>query len=223
MAESLEALLDRVRAASRNDRIDLRDTVARRGPEAIAAMLRWLDEPQLWRFAIKVIGRAAELGNREPAIDALRVAGSDAPTIQREAINAEHALLGAPGITRSGAYGPIDDAAIRDRLISAAKKGEVVHYADLAKATGREMKGPNWAVHIGRILGRISSAEARAGRPLLSVIVVSRDTGLPGGGFFNLGHELGLVEPGESEDAFVDRQAQRVYEYWQSQRGSSSQ
>jgi hypothetical protein len=69
------------------------------------------------------------------------------------AINEELARIGARGVNRSGTYGPIDDAAIRERLIVAAKHGEFVHYADLAKATGRAMKGPNWAVHIGRILG----------------------------------------------------------------------
>ena len=219
MADSIDGLLHRARGASPNDRIDLRNEIAAHGPDALAAMLMWLEEPELWRFAIKVMGRAAEVGHREAAIDALRVAGSDAPAALRDAINAELERVGAPGITRAGAYGPIDDAAIRERLIVAAKRGEVVHYADLAKATGREMKGPNWAVHIGRILGRISSEEAKAGRPLLSVIVVSRDTGLPGAGFFNLGKELHLVQPGEDEDAFTRRQTRRVYDYWQQKGG----
>lgn len=220
--ERLEALLARARAASPNDRIDLRDEIASSGSDAVAEVLTWLDEPDLWRFAIKVIGRAADLGDRESAIEALRVAGTSAPPVQREAIDAELARIGAPGITRSGAYGPVDDQAIRERLIVAAKRGEVVHYADLAKALGREMKGPNWAVHIGRILGRISSEEADNGRPLLSVIVVSRDTKLPGGGFYNLGQEKHLVEPGEDEAAFVTRQTRRVYEYWRPKGGLAS-
>ena len=213
--ESLDALLARVRAAAPNDRIDLRNEVPARGREAIDAVREWLADPDLSRFAVRVIGRAADLGQREEAIDALRSAGEGAPAEQRVDIDAELARVKAPGITRSGAYGPIDDNAIRDRLIAAAKRGDVVHYSDLAKAAGRPMKGPNWAVHIGRILGRISAEEAEAGRPLLSAIVVSRDTGLPGGGFFNLGQQLHLVEPTEDEDTFIARQTQRVFDYWQ--------
>jgi alkylated DNA nucleotide flippase Atl1 len=216
VSESLESLLEQARAAAPNDRITYRDRIAAHGAPAIDAMVMWLADPLLWRFAVRTIGRAADLGARHEAIEALRTAGSQASAEQRVDIDAELARLGAPGIVRSGAYGPIDDSAIRDRLIAAAKRGEVVNYADLAKAAGRPMKGRNWAVHIGRILGRISSEEAAQGRPLLTVIVVSRETGLPGGGFFNLGQELHLVKPGEDEDAFVARQTQRVFEYWQS-------
>ena len=214
--ETLTAVLDRARAASPNNRIDLRDEIAGHGEAAISAMLEWIDHPQLWRFAIKVIWRAGQLGHREAAIEALRASGAAAAADRRAAIDEELARLGAPGIIRSGAYGPIDDEAIRSRLIAAARQRETVYYSDLAKATGRPMKGPNWAVHIGRILGRISSEEARDGRPLLSVIVVSRDTKLPGGGFYNLGSDLHLLEPGESEEAFIERQTQRVFDYWQS-------
>jgi hypothetical protein len=65
----------------------------------------------------------------------------------------------------------------------------------------------------------MSAEEAESGRPLLSVIVVSRDTKRPGGRFYNLGKEIDLVEPGEDEDAFVRRQTRRVYDYWQREGG----
>lgn len=216
-SETFTSLLDRARGASPNDRIDLRDDIAAHGDAAISAMVEWIDHPDLWRFATKVLWRAAQLGHREAAIEALRAAGAAATADRRAAIDAELAALGAPATVRSGSYGPIDDEAIRARLIAAARRRETVYYKDLAKATGREMKGPNWAVHIGRILGRVSSEEAHAGRPLLSVIVVSQDTKLPGGGFYNLGKELGLLESGETEEHFINRQAERVYDYWQAE------
>ena len=214
-AESLTALLERARAASPNDRIDFRDAIAAHGEAAISAMVEWIDHPELWRFATKVLWRVAQAEHRDAAIEALRAAGAAASSDRRAAIDAELAALGAPATVRSGSYGPIDDEAIRRRLIAAARDRQTVYYKDLAKATGREMKGPNWAVHIGRILGRISSEEAKAGRPLLSVIVVSRDTNLPGGGFYNLGEQLGLLEPGETEETFINRQTELVYDYWQ--------
>jgi hypothetical protein len=220
--ETFTELLDRARAASPNDRIDLRDDIAAHGEAAIAAMIEWIDHPELWRFATKVLWRIAQLGHRDAAIDALRTAGAAATAERRAAIDAELGALGAPATVRKGSFGPIDDDAIRRRLIAAARQRARVYYKDLAEATGREMSGPHWAVHFGRILGRISSDEAHEGRPLLSVIVVSRDTKLPGGGFYNLGKELRLVQPGESEDEFIRRQTERVYDYWQSKGGASS-
>ena len=49
---------------------------------------------------------------------------------------------------------------------------------------------------------------------MLSAIVVSRDTMLPGSGFFKLGQELRQVEPGEDEIAFAVRQIRRVHDHW---------
>lgn len=222
MSASLHQLLERARAASPNDRIDLRDEIAQHGSAAIDAMVPWLADPELERFAIRVIGRIAELGPREQAVNALRTAGAEATRAVRVAIDAELARLKAPGVTRSGPFGEIDHEAIRDRLIQAAKRGEIVYYADLANAAGREVKGPHWAVHIGKILGPISEKEAAEGRPLLSAIVVSRDTKMPGEGFYSLGLQHGLVEPGEDEEAFAHRQMRRVYEYWQAKGESPS-
>lgn len=165
MNESLHRLLKRARAASPNDRIDLRDELALHGTGAIDEVIPWIADPGLWRFAIRVIGRVAELGSRQQAVDVLRAAGSEASLDVRVAIDLELARLKAPAVKRSGPFGEIDHAAIRDRLIQAAKRGEVVYYADLAQAAGREIKGPHWAVHIGRILGQISAYEMENGRP----------------------------------------------------------
>lgn len=222
VSASLQELLDRAAAASPNDRIDLRDEIAAHGSEAIDGVRLWLADPDLWRFAVRVIGRAADLGSRQAAVDVLRKAAKEAPLDQRIDIDVELARLGAPGVTRSGQFGKVDYEAIRESLILAAKRGDVVYYSDLAQAIGREVKGPHWAVHIGRILGRISSQESEDGRPLLSAIVVSRDSKLPGEGFFTLGQELRLVEPGEDEVAFARRQMRRVYEYWHSKGQSRS-
>ena len=49
---------------------------------------------------------------------------------------------------------------------------------------------------------------------MLSAIVVSRDTKMPGEGFFNLGRELHVVQPDEDEVTFANRQIRQVHEYW---------
>ena len=115
----------------------------------------------------------------------------------------------------------MDDQAVYDRLVRAARAGELVYYGDLAKLLGIDMDNPHFAVQVGRILGRISEDEVSERRPMLSAIVVSRDTMLPGKGFFNLGQQLRQTQPGEDETAFAVRQIKRVHQYWSSQPAST--
>lgn len=54
---SLDALLAAARDASPSDRIELRDSIAAHGEDAIEAMTEWLGEPRLAAFAIRVLER----------------------------------------------------------------------------------------------------------------------------------------------------------------------
>lgn len=105
------------------------------------------------------------------------------------------------------------DPGVYLRLVGAARAGEFVHYAELAKVLGIDIETAHFGVHVGKVLGQISEDEIAAGRPMLSAIVVSRDTMLPGHGFFRLGHELKQVLSGEDETTFAIRQIKRVHEY----------
>lgn len=60
---SLDGLLASARDASPSDRIDLRDSIAAHGEDAIEAMTDWLGEPRLAAFAIRVLDRIG----RQPA------------------------------------------------------------------------------------------------------------------------------------------------------------
>jgi len=110
----------------------------------------------------------------------------------------------------------MEHQAVRERLIQAARVGEFVHYGELAKMLGIDMDNPHFGAQVGRVLGQISEDEVAAGRPMLSAIVVSKDDMLPGKGFYKLGQELHLVQPGEDEIGFAIRQIRRVHEYWSS-------
>jgi hypothetical protein len=110
--------------------------------------------------------------------------------------------------------GTMEHQAVHDRLVQAARAGGFVHYGELAKMLGIDMDNPHFGAQVGKILGRISEDEIAAGRPMISAIVVSRDTMLPGSGFFKLGQELHLTEPGEDEIGFAIRQIKRVHQYW---------
>lgn len=94
MDSSLEHLIERARAAAPNDRIELRDPIAAHGEAAIDAVAEWLADPQLTRFAVRVIGRAADLGHRAAALSMLDAARVEASKDQRQDIEAELGRLG---------------------------------------------------------------------------------------------------------------------------------
>lgn len=106
---------------------------------------------------------------------------------------------------------------VYDRLVQAARSREFVHYGELAKMLGIDTDDPYFGARVGKVLGRISEDEIAAGRPIISAIVVSKDTMLPGSGFFNLGQELRQTLPSEDEIAFAVRQIKRVHDYWSAQ------
>jgi hypothetical protein len=138
----------------------------------------------------------------------------EADKVLRDDIEKELRRLGVGLVP--GKRGPtvVDPSAVRDRLITAARRRERVTYKMIARAIGRPIKGPHWAVPIGRVLAPISEDEVAAGRPMLSAIVVSQDSDLPGEGFYKLGRQLGVVDAGETPEAFARRQIRLVYEYW---------
>lgn len=107
---------------------------------------------------------------------------------------------------------------VYDRLVQAARAKELVHYGELAKMLGIDMDDPYFGARVGKVLGRISEDEIAAGRPMISAIVVSKDTMLPGHGFFNLGQQMRQVDPGEDEIGFAVRQIRLVHEHWRSPR-----
>jgi hypothetical protein len=77
----LDRLVDDARDADGHDRITYRDPIAAYGADGIAAVERWIADPRLGAFAVRVIEHAGERARPE-AIAALRrrrgKAGSEA-------------------------------------------------------------------------------------------------------------------------------------------------
>jgi hypothetical protein len=71
---ALDTLLADARDADPTHRIDLRDPIAAHGAAAIEAVGPWLKEPALAAFAIRVIARAGQDGERDLASTTLRQA-----------------------------------------------------------------------------------------------------------------------------------------------------
>lgn len=70
----LTALLSQARTARPQTRIELRDSIAFFGSRAITEVAPWIVDPKLGAFAIRVILRAGQQGERDAALLALRAA-----------------------------------------------------------------------------------------------------------------------------------------------------
>lgn len=125
------------------------------------------------------------------------------------------------GVLRCPCGGLILDWDTRDSLIQVAKTQGVIHYGDIAKTLGIANEA------VGFVVGEISEYEHLEGdRPLLSAVVVRKDTGNSGGGFFGLsgvpgyvnrtkrGVDLGNPNLNAHEYAFWKNEQNRVHDWW---------
>jgi hypothetical protein len=91
----LDALLDQARKADPGDRILLRDPIASHGPTAIPHMQRWLSEPRLAAFAVRVLERiGVDPVNRRAVVRALEQARDSAMGAVRSDIDKAMARFG---------------------------------------------------------------------------------------------------------------------------------
>ena len=99
----------------------------------------------------------------------------------------------------------------RQILIQCAKEDRTLAYSNLAK--GIVAISLNWrSREFWEILNQISSAEHAAGRGMLTAMVVSKDRGMPGKGFFDLAETLGLRFTNKRD--FWTQERNRVVDYW---------
>lgn len=118
----------------------------------------------------------------------------------------------------------LDKNEVRDYLITLAREHRTCGYKELAEdiaGEGAYTIGNNDGNYVAYTAGAISEDEARAGRPLLSVLIVNQDTRLPGGGFFKLAQGLGLFHGDVDSEAdrreYTKYEFARVYDYWSTQ------
>jgi len=91
---------------------------------------------------------------------------------------------------------------IRLKLIEAASQGVKLKYGDLElEQDSKQM------TRLNKMLAKISCFERNEGRPFLCAIVVQKDSGYPGEGFYELCEMLNI------EDGLEDLQKE-CFEYW---------
>lgn len=113
---------------------------------------------------------------------------------------------------------------VRAYLIELAKQRKTCGYKELAEdiaGPGSYTIGNNDGNVVAGRGGEISREESKAGRPLLSVLIVNQSNGLPGDGFFKLAREEGLfhgnVDDNNDKREYTKYELVRVWDYWSTQ------
>lgn len=104
---------------------------------------------------------------------------------------------------------------IYEKLKEIARAGTVTHYSDIAPLAGLDMNLPPDRYEIGAILDDINRHERELGRPMLSAVVVHRESLMPGQGFFTLARSLGLFVSDDKDRLYIE-ELRKVHDYWAS-------
>ena len=102
-----------------------------------------------------------------------------------------------------------------DKLVTAARTGQQVFHAEVSEIlAGPSPDGPTLE-EITRLLSEIAEDEHRAGRPLLTALVLTGKS-IPGNVFFTVARSLGKLASSEpaAEMAFWMDEKASVYEAW---------
>ena len=106
--------------------------------------------------------------------------------------------------------------ALRQELRKAARAGRLVCYGEIASLLGMDVRSPQRRGKLARLLKEVCALEVGEGRPMLGSLVVRKDTGMPGAGFFRGAADLGVFsgESGDDKRSFWTAEVRRVHEYW---------
>lgn len=105
--------------------------------------------------------------------------------------------------------------ALRDILRACAGAGETITYPALALRAS--LPGPQVIHRLTLLLEAMAREDHNAGRPLLAALAVSRVTGIPGRGFFQLLAALGRYDgpdQGPEAGAHHARELAAALAYW---------
>ncbi|MGH8009989.1 MAG: hypothetical protein ACREQ3_23590, partial [Candidatus Binatia bacterium] len=89
-------------------------------------------------------------------------------------------------------------------------------YGEIAPLASIDTENPHFAALVGRLLDEINHAESAEGRPLLSAVVIGKDSNMPGSGFFACARDLRRYS-GRDDLAFWLAELRRVHDYWSQQ------
>lgn len=106
------------------------------------------------------------------------------------------------------------DWPIYELLQRVAREQRTTTYGDIAPLAGLDMESPADRDRMRELLGKISTYEHQNKRPMLTAVVVHKQDGRPGDGFFELARHLGLMAKGGDREEFFVRELDRVHKHW---------
>src|SRR5262245_18484379 len=92
---------------------------------------------------------------------------------------------------------------IRDILIQVARSQQIITYSELTAMLQTAYVHYHSQVLVS-MLTEIGSAEVRAGRPVLPALVVTKQTGLPGAGYFKIRDERGVHIADDPQESWAE-------------------
>ena len=106
--------------------------------------------------------------------------------------------------------------ALYEKLKEVARSRSLITYSDIAPLVGVDIRTSPGRREIGRLIAEVCAHEVEHGRPMLGSVVVRKDTGMPGDGYFKGACRLGQFEPDGQKDkrSFWAEELERVYDGW---------
>ena len=102
---------------------------------------------------------------------------------------------------------------MRQLMIETARRGQLITYSELCA----ELKTAYLHYHspqIVKLLDEIGAIEHEAGRPILPAVVVGKQSGIPGAGYFRIAGEQPDAEGSADPKAMWEADLQVVFDYW---------
>jgi hypothetical protein len=109
--------------------------------------------------------------------------------------------------------GSVAYAKVFSELLCALGHHGTVSYGRVAEIMGLPPRGNHMQLEVGHLLGEISEAEVRLGRPMLSAVAVTVN-GRPGPGFLALARTLGRCRRGTAAQTFWQKERKALVAVW---------
>lgn len=100
-------------------------------------------------------------------------------------------------------------------LVKRAKdKAGTIYYSELCVACNLPFSA--YSKNMFKLLEELTRDDLKKGRPFLTVFVVTKETGLPGDGFYELCHELGYKSDLRNNRGgkFEKMEMEECYDHW---------
>ena len=98
----------------------------------------------------------------------------------------------------------------------ASSGAKPITYSDFTEALGKGIRSDADVGALGRYLDVICELEAEEDRPMLTALLISKDTGRPGEGFYDMARKLNKYAGTTEQDDidFFKQELQAVYDTW---------